>query len=210
MAKQQIQFEGLSFDPRELGRLIAEEVTNPPGICFYPGGFKPPHKGHFKAAMDLASRNYITEVNIIISQKEKDGITPEDSLKVWMMYLEASPSPKINVRLSEATSPIQDIFNYLKTAQSGETVYVVGGDDERDDQEYLKSIQTRYPNNVKTISITEKDGKIAAPYVRGLLDTGDYESFAQTIPEAAYNKGMAPKIFKLLVPTKAQTQDGQG
>ena len=86
---------------------------------------------------------------------------------------------------------------------------MVGGDDETDDQHYLKDIQDRYPGIVKTISIREKDGIVSAPYVRGVLDAGDYAAFAKTIPEAAYNKGMAPKIFKLLAPTKAPAQDGQ-
>jgi hypothetical protein len=49
------------IDARQIGKLIAEEIVNEPGPCFYPGKFKPPHKGHFEAASYLASRNFITE-----------------------------------------------------------------------------------------------------------------------------------------------------
>ena len=189
------------IDYTAIGKLIVEEVVNEPGICFYPAGFKPPHKGHFKAAKNLASRNYVTEVVIIISRKPEEGITPEESLTIWNMYLKAEPNPKIKVRIAEADSPIKDIFGYLGGHQEVSAVYVVGGDDEKDDQEYLTSIQNKYPNIVKTISIHEKDGRVNSFYVRELLRNHDYESFKKTIPEAAYNKGYAPQIFKMLTAT---------
>lgn len=186
-----------------LGRVIAEEIVNEPGICFYPGGFKPPHKGHFEAAKDLASRNYITEVRILIGHKVRDNITPEESLTVWTLYLEADPNPKIKVRLAEARSPIRDIFDYLEAKPELKVLYVAGAKDEVDDQGYFKSLQKAYPEIVKTISIEEKFGRISASYVRELLKAGNYEAFAETIPEAAYNKGYAPKIFKMLAPAVA-------
>ncbi len=189
------------MDYTAIGRLIVEEVVNEAGICFYPAGFKPPHKGHFKAAKNLASRNYITEVVVIISRKSEEGITPEQSLQIWKMYLAAEPNPKIKPRIAEADSPVEDIFSYLGKHQDVSAIYVAGGDDEKDDQEYLKSIQSRYPNIVKTISIHEKDGRVNSYYVRELLRNQDYELFKTTIPEAAYNKGFAPKIFQMLTAT---------
>ena len=88
------------IDATKIGRLIAEEITNEPGPCFYPGKFKPPHKGHFKAALDLASRNYIIMVTVIISRKPIEGVTPEDSLAIWNMFLQSQPSPKIKIQIS--------------------------------------------------------------------------------------------------------------
>jgi phosphopantetheine adenylyltransferase len=52
-----------------IGRQIAEAIANEAGPCFYPGKFKPPHKGHFEAARNLASRDYVKMVNILISKK---------------------------------------------------------------------------------------------------------------------------------------------
>jgi hypothetical protein len=213
------------IDYTAIGRLIVEEVLNEPGICFYPASFKPPHKGHFKAAKDIASRNYVTEVIVIISRKPKDGITPEQSLVIWNMYLNAEPNPKIKPRIAEADSPVEDIFGYLASHEDVSAVYVAGGDDEADDQGYLQDIQGSNPTNVKTISIHEKDGKVNSPYVRGILFAAnqtiqaspgglngnaeqyikvaqkEYNEFKGTIPEATYNKGGAPKIFKMLVQT---------
>lgn len=183
-----------------LGKRIAEAILNEPGPCFYPGKFKPPHKGHYAAAKDLASRDYVQKVYIIISNKVIDGITPEDSLAIWNMYLEAEPNPKISVRISTQQSPIVDIINYLKENTEVNPVYVSVGDDEVDDIEYGKGLQEQFGDRVKVIQVHEKAGEITAPHVRNLLSAGDYEGFVEAVPEAAFNKGAAPKIFKLIAP----------
>ena len=190
-----------------IGQRLAEAIINEPGPCFYPGKFKPPHKGHYAAAKNLASRDYIKMVNVIISKKVIDGITPEDSLMIWNMYLKAEPNPKISVKISTAESPVVDIMNYLKANPTVNPVYVAQGDDEVDDEQYIISLQTDFGDRVKAIKVHEKDGIISAPYVRNLLATGNYEEFAETVPEAAFNKGLAPKIFKMLA-SKVKPSNG--
>lgn len=189
-----------------LGQRLAEAILNEAGPCFYPGKFKPPHKGHYEAAKNLASRDYIKMVYVIISKKTINGITPEDSLQIWNMYLKAEPNPKITVRISRKESPIVSIMDYLEANPTVDPVYVAGGDDEVDDAEYLKNLQEEFGERVKVIKVHEKSGLISAPHVRNILATGDYEEFAQTVPEAAFNKGYAPKIFKMLA-SKVKTTD---
>lgn len=186
------------LDAKQIGKIIAEEVVNEAGPCFYPGKFKPPHRGHFDAAMNLASRNYVTSVEIIISNKTIDGITPEDSAAIWQMYLDAKPNPKLKVKVSTEESPIVDIINYLQGHPSVDPVYVATGSDEKDDVEYGKSLKEQFGERVKVLPVQEKAGKISAPYLRDVLRTGDYEAFKDAVPEAAYNRGAAPKIFKML------------
>ena len=62
------------IDAKKIGQRIAEAIANEPGPCFYPGKFKPPHKGHYAAATELAQRDYIKQVNVVISRKTIDGI----------------------------------------------------------------------------------------------------------------------------------------
>lgn len=186
------------IDAKQIGKQIAEEITSEAGPCFYPGKFKPPHKGHFNAALNLASRNYITSVEVIISNKVIDGITPEDALAIWQLYLDAKPNPKIKAKISTEESPIVDIINYLKANPSVNPVYVAVGNDEKDDAEYAKSLKDQFGDRVRTLNVQEKAGEISAPYLRELLRTGDYESFKEAVPEAAYNRGAGPKIFKML------------
>jgi hypothetical protein len=188
------------IDANKIGKRIAEAIINEPGPCFYPGKFKPPHKGHYQAAAELASRDYIKQVNVIISRKTIDGITPEDSLMIWSMYLKAEPNPKILVKISTDESPIQTIIKYLKNNPTVNPVYVAVGDDEVDDEAYGNSLQEQFGDRVKTIVVKEKAGNISAPHVRTILASGDFEAFKETVPEAAYNKGVAPKVFKMLAP----------
>ena len=196
------------IDAIKLGRLIAEEVVNEAGPCLYPGKFKPPHKGHFEAAMNLASRNYVTEVIVIISGKTVDGITPEDSLAIWNFYLSAEPNPKIKVQISTSKSPIEDIIAYLEANPTKDPVYIAGGNDEKDDLGYMESLQQQFGDRVKPLPVHEKAGEVSAPYVRETLRTGDFEAFKDTVPEAAFNRGAAPKIFKMLA-TKVSNEPQQ-
>ena len=182
------------------GKLIAEEITYNPGICFYPGGFKPPHKGHFAAAQDLASRNYITEVNVIISPKERDGITADKSLEIWNLYLKADPNPKIKVKIADSVSPIKDIYDFIAEHPELDPVYVAGGKDEVDDLGYFKSLKKAFGDRVIPIPIDEKFGRISASYTRGLLRAGDITGFKTTVPDAVVQKGYFDDIFGMLAP----------
>jgi len=200
------------IDALALGKLLAEEVTNPPGPCLYPGKFHPPHKGHMKASTNLASRDYITEVIIILSAKvspETGNITPEQALQIWKLYLQAQPNSKIKLQISEHASPVVDMIHIIERNPETATIYVAGGSDETDDQSYLKSLQKQFGNRVKSISVNEKDGAASAPHIRTLVQQGDYDAFKETIPEAAFNKGAAPKIWKILTST-IPSDKGQG
>jgi hypothetical protein len=183
-----------------IGKIIAEDVVNEPGMCFYPGGFKPPHKGHFEAAKDLASRNYITQVHVIIGPKERDGITAKESLAIWNIFLKAEPNPKITVKISESSSPIKDIYDFVQNNPLVSPIYVAGGKDEVDDQGYFKSLTKAFGDRVKPIAIDEKFGRISASYTRNQLRAGDVEKFKQTLPDSVIQKGYFDDIFNMLAP----------
>ena len=65
-----------------------ERKTNNIRIGLYPGAFKPPHVGHYQAAIENLAKNDI--VYVIISGKSrgegKDKITAEESEKIWNLY----------------------------------------------------------------------------------------------------------------------------
>ena len=191
-----------------LGKTIAEAIISEPGPCFYPGRFKPPHKGHYEAAKALAAKSYVTKVYVIISKKVVGGITPEDSLAIWNTYLTAEPNPKITVRISTEMSPIVSIMNYLNSNPTADPVYVAVGNDEQDDIKYGISLEKQFGDRIKIIEVKERSGTASAPRIRGMLLAGDYESFKETIPVAAFNRGAAPKIFKMLA-TKATEDESE-
>ena len=102
------------INPEKIGRQVVEdllkEASPDVGPCFYPGKFKPPHKGHFEAAKYLASKPYINKVYVIISNVTKYGITPEDSLYIWQEYLKAEPNPKISVSIEQSFILLRNIL----------------------------------------------------------------------------------------------------
>lgn len=191
------------INPEQLGRQIAEDILSEAspdvGPCFYPGKFKPPHKGHFEAAKYLASKNYINRVYVIISNVTKYGITPQDSLKIWQEYLAAEPNPKISVSISKESTPIKDIFSFMAENPDVDPIYVAGGAEEVEGLGYFDSIQKRFPNRVRKETIPDQFGRISATQMRAAVKSGNFEEFQKFIPDSAYNKGAAKDIFGRLL-----------
>jgi hypothetical protein len=187
----------------QLGRQIAEDILREGspdvGPCFYPGKFKPPHKGHFEAAKYLASQNYINKVYVVISNVTKYGITPEDSLYIWQEYLKADPNPKIEVSISKESTPIKDIFAFMAENPDVDPVYVAGGAEEVEGIGYFDSIQKRFPNRVRKEVIPAQFGRISATQMRAAIKSGNFEEFTKFIPDSAYNKGVAKDAFGRLL-----------
>jgi len=136
---------------------LNEEDTQktPPAICYYPGGFKPPHEGHFEVLKDLASRPYITKVIVLIGHKTRDGITKEQSKRIWDLYLATSPMAKAVVRISTDASPIKDIFTAFNDDLELKA-YVAGAKNEVEEQDYFTPLQKAFSTRVMPLAIEEK------------------------------------------------------
>jgi hypothetical protein len=131
------------------------ESKTPPAICFYPGGFKPPHEGHFEVAKDLSSRPYVTNVKVLIGHSTRDGITKEQSKKIWDLYLNLSPSPNINVEIASNSSPIKDIFSIMDNDLEL-NAYVAGVQGDPDTQNYFDALTKAFGDRVKPLPVEEK------------------------------------------------------
>lgn len=193
----------MMINPEQIGRQIAEDILNEAspdvGPCFYPGKFKPPHKGHFESAKYLASKPYINKVYVVISNVTKFGITPEDSLYIWQEYLKAEPDAKIEVYISKESTPIKDIFSFMAENPDIDPIYVAGATEEVEQKGYFDSIQQRFPNRVRKEVIPDQFERISATQMRDTVKTGNFEEFAKFIPDAAYNKGVAKDVFGKLL-----------
>ncbi len=94
-------------------------------IALLPGGFKPPHAGHYNMAKWLANNTDADTVVVKVGAKERDGITREISLKLWNLYRLSDPdSPRIAILASNSNSPVQDVYDFIeKEAPEGSIVY---------------------------------------------------------------------------------------
>lgn len=186
-----------------IGRQIVEDILKEAspdvGPCFYPGKFKPPHKGHFEAAKYLASKPYINKVYVIISNVTKFGITAEDSLYIWNEYLKAEPNPKIQVSISKESTPIKDIFSFMDQNPTVDPIYVAGAGEEVEGLGYFDALQKRFPDRVRKEVVPDQFERISATQMRAAIKTGNIKEFEKFIPDAAYNKGVTKDVFGRLL-----------
>jgi len=118
-------FKGLV---RELiSDFIVEEITKE-SIALYPGKFKPPHKGHFDVAKQLLKK--VNRVEIIISSKPVDGITAEQSKKVWELY-NTLLGGDLDIKIIQG-SPVTYVLDTIEANQNNYYVAVYGkGEEDR-------------------------------------------------------------------------------
>jgi FAD synthase len=189
-------------DYSDIGKIIIEqllyEVNAETGPCFYPGKFKPPHKGHFEAAKYLASQTYINKVYVVISKVTKFGISPEDSLRIWNEYLEAEPNPKIDVKISTESTPIKDIFRFASQNPELKSIYVAAAQEESEELGYFDKLKEKFPGIIKPITIPNQFDRISATQMRQAVKDGDFDAFSKFLPDSSYNKGVTKDVFGLL------------
>jgi hypothetical protein len=92
-------------------------------IALFPGAFKPPHKGHFDVIDQLVHRPDISEVQIIVSTKDRGGVSLKQSLAIWQLYINKL-GPK--VKLVPYNIPVKYVIDTIKENPGQEYVAVFG------------------------------------------------------------------------------------
>jgi hypothetical protein len=154
-------------------QLLEDDTQAAPAAdCYYPGGFKPPHEGHFEVLKDLLSRPYIKKVIILIGHKDRDGITKEMSKAIWDLYVKQDSLPNVEVKISDDASPIADLFSIFNDDLTYKA-YVAGSGDDGGDQAYFNSLKKAFGERAMTLPVEEKvisQGKrLSGTEVRGLI-----------------------------------------
>lgn len=110
-----------------LSGFITEEITEK-SIALYPGKFKPPHKGHFEVAKKLLEK--VDRVEILISNKEVEGITAEKSKSLWELYNELLGG-RLDIKIIQG-SPIKYVLDTIEANPNNHYVAVYGkGEEDR-------------------------------------------------------------------------------
>ena len=146
-----------------------------------PGGFKPPHKGHYAIAKILSKEG---KVLVRVGSGERDGITQDMSIEIWKIYgFEAEPAAK--------NSPIHDVFTYVeKEAKTGEEV--IAGTGEKDYPRFKALEDPNHPKyslynprkiSFKEIKIKPQEEGISASDVRKALKNNDKKTFQEGLPD---------------------------
>jgi len=115
--------------PEELYRTLSEYDS----VGVFPGGFKPPHKGHFQAAKNMAAK---VKLPIIImghptkTRQRKIGgkpVTFETALQIWETY---ANDAGVNLYILEAPpggNPMHIAYDILQNASPGQTIHMIAG-----------------------------------------------------------------------------------
>jgi len=150
-------------------------------VAVYGGGFKPPTSGHFAVVKQALKENpNIDKFIILIGGKERDGVTPEESILIWDIYKQYLP---INVEIEKSSKPpIQAVYNYAKDHPDEEVLFIIGAREGNEDD--FKDIASRtttldkYPNlELRTIvtqggvsgTAARNAGKISSEKLRRFL-----------------------------------------
>lgn len=112
-------------------------------VALYGGGFKPPTKGHY-AVVELALKRNpnVDEMIIYIGNQERDGVTQDESEKVWEIYAKYLP---YKVKFEKVASPIRSIFDYAKNNPDEKIIWIIGA--REGNEEDFKDIATRTKNS---------------------------------------------------------------
>ena len=156
-------------------------------IALLPGGFKPPHAGHYNMAKWLVANTDADSVVIKIGSKERDGITRDISLKLWDLYRKSDKdSGKLVIVPSEQNSPVRDVYDFIEQdAPEGSTVYLGMGEKDIEDQRFKNIGKFAEPKNIKfkTVLVPPQAGGVSGTEMRGFISSDDKESFQQYLPD---------------------------
>ena len=183
-------------------------------VAVYGGGFKPPTSGHFEVAKQALKENpEIDEFIIYIGGKERNGISPDESILIWDIYKQYLPY-KVEIKYT-SVPPIKSIYNYAKEHPNEEVLFIIGA--REGNEEDFKDIASRttsldkYPNlNLRTI-VTQ--GGVSGTAARNASKIS-LDKFKPFVPselsdeevEQVYNI-VADKIQEIQTPAKEKDVD---
>jgi hypothetical protein len=163
--------------------LLEDLLDTKKTVAIYGGGFKPPTKGHFTVAKKtLEDFPEIDELKIFVGSGVRDGITQDESIKIWDIYKKYL-SPKVDVEASVA--PVKSVLGYAKENPDTKVYWILGAregeeGDLKDIESRTKSL-SKYPNlEVKVITTS---GGVSGTKTRAAIRSGNKEQFFHLTPD---------------------------
>jgi hypothetical protein len=165
-------------------------------IALIPGGFKPPTLGHFYLVNEIAKREEIDGVLVLIGHGVRESITKEQSYKIWELYKKHLPS-KVQIKISDKPSPIGDVISLIKNNPQNFYYPVVGyrGEEDNKDLQRFDSLKNKYPN-YKPI-IFKSNLNISGTKSRKSLQDNNFDIFQTFLPTELLQEDKL-EIFNIL------------
>ena len=110
-----------------LGQHIAKQLLEEKQyiIGVFPGAFKPPHKGHFNVVKRLS--DMCDEVQVFISPKTREGVTADESYRVWELYKTLLPG-NVNFLVVDE-NPVRETYDIITSNPEAKIIAAFGKDE---------------------------------------------------------------------------------
>ena len=171
------------------------EASRPLNVAIVPGGFKPPHAGHYLAAEWFFSQG-ADEVHVLIGRKNRVGncneqtvdIDENQSLALWNLYAKANGmEDKFVIKIADGATPVKQTYDMLETFPEGTMVLLGRGEKDVNDKRFERAPEYAAKHNpgitVKQLLIPMMAGGVSGTKMRNeIIACGDKEAFAKYIP----------------------------
>ena len=169
-------------------------------VALLPGGFKPPHAGHYGLAKKLSSDPNIDNVIVIIGGKSRESeiepkivVTPEQSKTLWDIYTRNDDN--IKVRIQTGKTPVGDVYDLIADPSqfSGDTVVLGKSDKDVGDKRYAGA-QSWAERNNPGVNVEEMvfpvigGAGMGGTQLRNLVAAGEKEKFISKLPKHLNDK----------------------
>ena len=160
----------------EAAKKKQESKTLSDSIGLFPGGFKPPHKGHLSAVVSALNKG-IEKVIILISSKPREGSgkvwDAENSKQIWNNLLEKKEiSSKVEVQISALASPVSAAYKFLEENPNigGKNIYMIKStkDGEGDARFTDSALQKSLNKNPKKAALENSGKAISSSDIRSM------------------------------------------
>lgn len=188
--------------------LIREQIEGLKKIGYYPGSFKPFHRGHYESI--LAAKDKVDELTVVASTS--DRVRPGEfplSGKASTVYMEKYIKPALQekgIRLLMEGSPIKYTFDTVAAMDDNSNimVYLFAGPEDMErfneaafNRNFPKLTSAGRVKAEETTVIMGGEDRISGTAARRLIQIEDLESFKQILPNIPSVKKDAKKIMNL-------------
>jgi nicotinamide mononucleotide adenylyltransferase len=149
-------------------------------VAILPGGFKPPHKGHFNAL------NYLLDEAdsgvVFIGKGVRDNITAEQSKQIWDIYVKHLSKP-VTVSIAEV-SPIKSTYVYADEHKDENIIVGVGPEEDPAElkrYDFFKKHPETFPL-VKIVNIPPMHDRISGTKTRQLINAKSADAVNYFVP----------------------------
>ena len=159
---------------------VAQTLAEAEGtvIGLYGGGFKPPHRGHFYVAKELAKD--VNSIKIYIGAKIREGetVTAQQSKEIWEIYAKYLGKPT-EIEIAPIT-PILSVYKEIEANQNNHYVVIASKEDTDRYKALVDNKKGLYDKAKLKLVDTINEEKLSATLIR---TDAEYLKTGQWMPE---------------------------